>query len=130
MVGWLTVLKLVPWQEVITNAPKVADAATRLWKATSRKAPMGDAPAAPDGTAVSTREPAGQAALQARLAAADSAIADLRQQMLDSSRLIHELAEQNAQLVQRVEAHRVRVLWLTVVTALLAVAAAAGVFWR
>jgi len=129
MVGWLTVLKLVPWQEVITNAPKVADAATRLWKATSRKAPTGDAPAAPDGT-VTTREPAGQAALQARLAAADSAIADLRQQMLDSSRLIHELAEQNAQLVQRVEAHRVRVLWLTVVTALLAGAAAAGVFWR
>jgi len=128
MAGWLTVLKLVPWQEVITNAPKVADAATRLWKATARKtpeAPAATAPAAIDAGATPTL-----AALQAQLAATDGAMADLRQQMLDSSQLIRELAEQNAQLVQRVEAQRVRVLWLTLVTSLLTVVAVAGIFWR
>ena len=26
-IGWLTILKTVPWTEVISNAPKVADGA-------------------------------------------------------------------------------------------------------
>ena len=29
-IAWLTVLKMVPWGEVINNAPKVADGAKKL----------------------------------------------------------------------------------------------------
>jgi len=124
MAGWLTVLKLVPWQEVITNAPKVVDAATRLWKTTARKAPTEASvpvPATHEGGAGERPE---LAALQAQLVAADGAITELRQQMADSSRLIRELAAQNEQLVTRVEALRVRVLWLIVIVVVLALAGA------
>jgi hypothetical protein len=47
--------------------------------------------------------------------------------MLNSSELIQSLAEQNAQLVQRVEANRVRVRWLTLAVALLGLGL--GLLW-
>jgi hypothetical protein len=40
------------------------------------------------------------------------AVADLHQQMLVSSELIQSLANQNTQLIKRVEVNRVRLLWL------------------
>ena len=36
-IGWLSVLKSVPWEEVISNAPKVAEGAKKLWKSVSHK---------------------------------------------------------------------------------------------
>jgi hypothetical protein len=36
-IGWLTVLKMVPWGEVIENAPKVAIGAKKLWDKVGRK---------------------------------------------------------------------------------------------
>ncbi|MBP8901469.1 MAG: hypothetical protein KBG41_02535 [Thiobacillaceae bacterium] len=50
--------------------------------------------------------------MQARLATLETTATNLHDQMLASSELIKTLAEQNAQLVARVEAHRVRVMWL------------------
>ena len=50
--------------------------------------------------------------LRARLATLETTATNLHDQMLASSELIKTLAEQNAQLVARVEAHRVRVMWL------------------
>ena len=35
--GWVTVLQMVPWGEVIKNAPKVADGAVKLWNSVSKK---------------------------------------------------------------------------------------------
>ncbi|MDP1899430.1 MAG: hypothetical protein Q8K96_03110, partial [Rubrivivax sp.] len=55
-------------------------------------------------------------------AALETAVADLHGQMFASSELIKALAEQNAQLVKRVEANRVRMLWLTAATGVLAIA--------
>jgi len=57
-------------------------------------------------------EPRTIADLQARLATLETTTTNLHDQMLASSELIKTLAEQNAQLVARVEAHRVRVMWL------------------
>jgi hypothetical protein len=50
--------------------------------------------------------------LQTRLHEAESQIATLHEQMQASSALIKALAEQNAELIRRVEANRIRVLWL------------------
>ena len=36
-IGWLTVLQSVPWAEVVSNAPKVAAGAKKLWSAVGRK---------------------------------------------------------------------------------------------
>ncbi len=106
-IGWMTVLNLVPWGEVIKNAPAVADGAKKLWDSVGKKAP-----ADPDAPSPALAEISPIAALQARLAAAEASVAQLQQQMLDSSQLIKALAEQNSELIRRVETNRVRVLWL------------------
>jgi hypothetical protein len=66
------------------------------------------------------------AALESRLVSMEAAAADLHTQMMASSELIKALAEQNAQLIARIEAHRVRVLWLTWATGVAAIASIAG----
>lgn len=109
-IGWLTVLKMVPWGDVIENAPKVANGAKKLWQTVGKK-PVS---AVPDMSAhqVLRAEAPVVAALQDQVAELQVAVADLHQQMLVSSELIQSLANQNTQLIKRVEVNRVRLLWL------------------
>ncbi|PKO62448.1 MAG: hypothetical protein CVU24_04110 [Betaproteobacteria bacterium HGW-Betaproteobacteria-18] len=109
-IGWLTVLKMVPWGEVIENAPKVANGAKKLWQNVGKK-PLPVAPIVPVPDTLGSEPPA-VAALQAQMARLQVAVADLHQQMLVSSELIQSLANQNTQLIKRVEINRVRLLWL------------------
>lgn len=104
-IGWVTLLQAVPWSEVIRNAPKVAEGAKKLLGMASRRPPA--PPSAATGTA-----------LEARVQALEATVAELHEQMLASSQLIKELAEQNAQLIRRIEANRVRMRWLGAATAL------------
>jgi hypothetical protein len=102
----MTVLKLVPWGDVIKSAPVVAEGAKKLWDTVGKdKAAAGKAPHHIDQT-----PPADGSG--ARLLAAEAEIATLHEQMQASSALIKALAEQNAELVQRVETNRRRLLWL------------------
>ncbi len=110
-IGWMTVLNLVPWGEVIKNAPAVADGAKKLWDSVGKKSDGSSAVAkAATPEVEATASPA--AALQSRLDHADASIAQLHEQMQASSELIKALAEQNSELIRRVEVNRVRVLWL------------------
>ena len=118
-IGWLTVLKMVPWSDVISNAPVVADGAKKLWKAVGKK-PSAPVPSA-SPVAQMVPESKAIALLQAQILAMEATTVDLHSQMLASSELINALAEQTAQLVKRVEAYRIRVLWLAAVTLALAV---------
>ena len=110
-IPWLVVLQSVPWAQVITNAPKVAEGAKRLWNAVSNQPPP----------QVPLPEPSAGAeyvaALKARIEAMEIAADELHQQMLASSELIKTLADQNTELVRHIEANRVRVAWLTGATA-------------
>ena len=121
-IGWLTVLKMVPWTDVISNAPVVADGAKKLWNAVAKKTPAAGADAAfsPSAPHDSLNAPS-LASLQMQVFATEAAVADLRQQMLASSELIKALAEQNTQLIERVEVNRARFVWLAVFTAALAI---------
>lgn len=123
-IGWLTVLKLVPWTDVIKNAPQVADGAKKLWQSVGNKPP----PSAETMGTVVRLTPEGQAiaALQARLLTLENATQNLHEQMLASSELIKSLAEQNTQLIRRAEVNRLRLLWLASVTAVVAVIAVIG----
>lgn len=109
-IGWLAVLKLVPWGDVISNAPKVAEGAKKLWNTVAKNSPPPDIaaasaqPTAPEAQSIAT--------LQARLTAAESDVSKLHHQMLASSELIQALADQNAQLIKRVDVNRRRVVWL------------------
>lgn len=109
-IGWLTVLKWVPWGDVISNAPRVAEGAKKLWSTVAKKPPaampaMKSPPEqAPDAVSI--------AQMRVQLDAALFEISDLHQQMLASSELIQALAEQNTHLIKRVEVNRLSVLWL------------------
>ena len=109
-IGWLTVLKMVPWGDVIENAPKVASGAKKLWQTVGKRPVV--SPAAPPAPEVLRAESPAVAALQSQVAELQLAVADLHQQMLASSELIQSLAQQNTQLIKRVEVNRVRLLWL------------------
>lgn len=119
-IGWLAVLKMVPWRDVLSNAPAVADGAKKLWKSVAKKSPASAARSVTAAPRIVTESQA-VVLLQAQVASLEALTADLHSQMLASSALINSLAEQNAQLVKRVEGNRTRLLWLTVITVVLAI---------
>jgi hypothetical protein len=121
-IGWLTVLKAVPWSEVIHNAPGVVDGAKKLWGTVARQ----PQPAA----ASSSAEPASNpiAVLEGRVNALEAALADQHAQLLASSELIKALADQNAQLIGRIDALRRMLMWLGAAGAVIALAAASGLW--
>ncbi len=124
-IGWLSVLKTVPWGDVISNAPKVADGAKKLWSSVGRKMPAAQLGAATENADVPTQEPA-VAEMQLRLAAVEARAAELHEQMRASSELIQALADQNTQLIAGLLACRVRLRWLTGASMALGLLAAMG----
>lgn len=123
-IGWLAIIKSVPWTDVISNAPKLADGAKKLWSAVERKRTA--EPVAAQVAPSLLPEDEASAVLENRLASMEAAAVDLHSQMLACSELINALAEQNTQLVRRIETSRVRLLWLGVATAVLGVVAVAA----
>ncbi|MFC5458794.1 hypothetical protein [Massilia niabensis] len=114
--SWLRMLKAVPWSEVIAAAPQVAGSARRLWETVGRRgAPepgidLGEAMAhAPIDEDV--------AILAARIEQQDATIAQLHGQVREATKVITELADQNAQLVARMQAARERLSTVTLVAA-------------
>ncbi|HMV55017.1 MAG TPA: hypothetical protein PKC15_14865 [Rhodocyclaceae bacterium] len=120
----LTVLSNIPWGQVIENAPKVADGAAKLWSRLRKpQAAADDAPRPADGAPLSD-----VALLQSRVRDLELSVGALQEQMEASTELIKALAEQNAQLVQRAELNRVRLLRVTVAGACIAAALVALAF--
>ena len=95
-IGWLSILKAVPWGEVVSNAPKVADGTKRLWETVARKK-------SPTGTsATATPEAPTLGGLEIRVSELAGDVGRLQQEMVDSTQLIKALADQNTQLIRRV----------------------------
>lgn len=128
-IGWMAVLKMVPWTDVISNAPVIADGAKKLWNTVARKSPSTASSDTVAQAALSSGSDA-IATLQAQLAAVEATTLDLHQQMLASSELIKALADQNAQLIRRAEVHRVRLVRLAWVTAILGIVVIASLALR
>jgi len=116
--GWWSVLKTVPWSEVINAAPQVASGARRLWDTVARKSSM--PPGAPM-EAMPEEDPFDTLFL--RVDKNEANLADLRTQMLQASEIIANLADQNAQLIAKMELARTRLLWLGVATGVSAILA-------
>lgn len=124
-IGWLTVLQSVPWAEVVSNAPKVAAGAKKLWNAVGRK-PSAETQL-PDATqAALSPEARAIAALTAHVSELETATKELQEQMLASSELIKALAEQNTQLILRTETQRRRMVGLAAALVLVGIAALGG----
>ena len=119
--SWLTVLKLVPWTDVIKNAPAVADGAKKLWKTVGKNqsTEVNEVAPAPASHLSTLPESQAIALLERQLGALETTVDELHQQMRESSELIKALADQNTQLIQRVEVNRRRVVWLAGLTVVL-----------
>ena len=123
--GWWTVLKTVPWSDVISAAPQVATGARRLWDTVNRKSGAVD-PATGLSPEMAVQEDDIIGLLLARAEQSDAELTDLRNQMRSASELIANLADQNTQLIAKVDVQRQKITWLGVtagLSALLAVVA-------
>ena len=114
--SWLKMLKAVPWSEVIAHAPQLAGSARRLWETAARRGvpepgfDLGEAMAhAPIDEDI--------AILASRIEQQDATIAQLHGQVRDATKVITELADQNAQLVARMQSARERLTTIGLVAA-------------
>ncbi|QOY96632.1 hypothetical protein IM543_11130 [Massilia sp. UMI-21] len=108
-------MKTVPWSEVINAAPQVASGARRLWDTVARRS--GAAPGmAPGPLAEDAPQEDLFGNLILRVDKNEATLYELRTQMLQASEIIANLAEQNAQLIAKMELARTRMLWLGMAT--------------
>lgn len=128
-IGWFSVLQAVPWGQVIDNAPKVVDGAKKLWNSVSKKSTSDEFEIVDVEATYSSDDVEALTAIRNRLTALEKSTADLHKQMLASSELIKTLADQNAQLVNRIEANRKRMVFLTVICVVMSVTAVAGLMY-
>jgi len=126
MAAWLTVLKLVPWGDVIEATPQILQAAKKLMGKTRAGSSAPEVSAASlanaDGAASSTP-------VEAKIQELATRVTLLEQEQRDGAALIQSLAEQNAVVVRAVEALALRTQRLTIAVAALGAACAVLVVW-
>lgn len=123
-IGWLAVLQAVPWGQVIDNAPKIVNGAKKLWSSVSRNPAPEEMQASPFNEATGQDEVSEM--LRQRFINIEKSTAELHEQMVTSTALIKELAEQNTQLIRHIEANRVRTFRLAVLAIVAILIAAAS----
>jgi hypothetical protein len=109
-----SVLSNIPWAQVVENAPKVAEAAGKLWTRVARRNAESAGGTGSDLTSGASESQV----LRARLASLEAVVTALQDEMRASSQLIKDLAEQNTVLIQRIELARVKLVRLAAATAL------------
>jgi len=122
-IGWVGMLRLVPWGDVIKAAPEVASTARKLWGAVAKKNPQRDPVNGDDGDDGDDGALHAPTSMLARMEHAETSLAELQAQMLTASEVIATLAQQNAKLVEQTEALRKRLLLQAIVTGLISVVA-------
>lgn len=125
-IGWLALLKVVPWLEVARKAPEIAENAKKLWGTVANKSPRPELVVVNEH-AVSGSDDQEIEWLKQRLVVIEKANVELRTQMLTTSELIKALADQNAALVKKVEINRIRLLRLAVFAIVVGVISIYGV---
>lgn len=110
-IGWMSVLKMVPWEDVISNAPKVVEGARKLWKTVAR-APEPETPLPQHDVSVAGLQLPVDVVTRPEFDAVSAAVTALHEQMTETSSLIQALADQNAQLIRQVESGRIWIRWL------------------
>lgn len=123
----LTVLSNFPWGQVVDNAPKVAEGATRLWKAVTGKKAEDATGGSDDGLG---ERPSEADVLKGQLSEMQSHIQRLEEQMSASATLIKSLAEQNTQLVAKIELNSVRLIRLATTFSIVSIALIAVIVYQ
>ncbi len=114
---------LIPWSAVLVNAPLIADTAQKLWaKLVKKQAAASDGPQLEERLASQTQS---LAAIGGRLDAIESRTSGLESALIETSKLLDAMAQQNLRLVEGAEAlrRRLRILeWGGVALLLAAIA--------
>jgi len=110
-IPWLIVLQNIPWRQVITNAPRVADEAKKLWTSLSRPKSEFEhnTPYAKSSDKFEVKSLSDPDIIASKVLTLEAMTQDLHQQMLESTKIINTLAEQNTQLVNHIEKNRKRI---------------------
>ncbi|OZA45447.1 hypothetical protein [Polaromonas sp. 17-63-33] len=119
-IGWMTLLKAIPWVEVAKKAPEVAESAKKLWNTIAKNTSQPEVEVEQETTLFNSQDEELKW-LKDRLTANEAAYADLHKQMLASAELIKTLADQHTQLVQAVELSRKRLVRLTFIIIIVAI---------
>lgn len=122
-IGWMTALKMVPWSDVIENAPTLVNGARKLMSRTKREQPA-------EETAVTPARPSDDPAERlAQLAHAHeealARVASLEAEARETATLIKSLAEQQQTMIDAISIMRRRAHALLGVALVLAVACVA-----
>lgn len=117
-IGWMTALKVIPWGDVIEATPGIVKSARKIFTRSQQAEEAATAAASSPGD------------LSTRVAQLESSVAQLAEQQKASAELIETLAEQNARIVEAVDALRRRARLLIVVSSLLSIACVGLVAWR
>ena len=103
--GWITALKIIPWKDVLENAPHIVKAAKNLYAGTrtdtSFSSETSDPPAFTTDSA-KTESPG------LRLHRIERKILELNDEQESSVELIRSLAKQNVRIVEAIEVLRLR----------------------
>lgn len=102
-IGWIGVLSNVPWKTLAENVPDIIDGATALFKRIGRT--RSDIPAATDIVSPATLKIDTEKLIGA-VAALESSMLNLNNQVSDAAKLIGELAENNKELVRAGQIHK------------------------
>ena len=95
--GWITVLKIIPWKDVLENAPHIAKAAKNLYAGTEKITLL-------PGTADSSVPTSDSENIESR----DFRLHEIEREVLDLNSVVRSLAKQNVRIVEAIEVLRIR----------------------
>lgn len=127
-IGWLAILTAVPWAEVVKKAPEVAESAKKLWNTLAKKYPKSESEVRTERTVFTSKDQE-ISWLKDRLTAIETTNSELYNQMLTSAELIKALADQNTQLIKRVELNHLRILRLAALTIFIGIVAVISIIF-
>ena len=112
---WSTVCRMIPWGQVIDHAPEVIEAAKKLYGQLTK-----NKPAEEDALEIAAinEDLTESERLQLLVEGNRQELLKLHEDIEASSRLINELAEQNAQMIGEIEKLRKRMKKITLLTTL------------
>jgi hypothetical protein len=126
--AFLSILKKVPWNEVITRGPQLAEAASGLYDSVrARFAGAREAPV--EATAEAPADPAAPLDVEALLAPLRARVETLEAELVKSSRVIAELGQQNTALIAQLEQQARWLRWTAWAAGTGLAAAIAALIW-
>jgi len=102
--GWITALKIIPWKDVLENAPHIVKAAKNLYAGTKTDTSSSEA----SDSSTFAPDSANKEKGDFRLHKIESKILELNDEQESSVELIRSLAKQNVRIVEAIEVLRIR----------------------